>query len=60
MVTVAEQAIVFVVAHRLSTLEVCTRIMVIQNGVLCGFDEPRVLETSSGFYGEALRLSGLR
>jgi ATP-binding cassette subfamily B protein len=60
LVTIAEHAIVFVVAHRLSTLEVCSRIMVIQDGRLGGFDEPRVLETSSGFYGEALRLSGLR
>jgi ATP-binding cassette, subfamily B, bacterial len=59
LVTLSEHALVFVVAHRLSTLNVCSRIMVIQNGELCGFDEPGNLETSSPFYSEALRLSRL-
>ena len=58
--SLAERAMVFVVAHRLSTLDVCTRIMVIQNGVLCALDQPKVLETSGTFYQESLRLSGLR
>jgi ATP-binding cassette subfamily B protein len=56
----SKRALVFVVAHRLSTLDACSRIMVIQNGVLCGFDEPRLLAASNPFYSEAVRLSGLR
>jgi ATP-binding cassette, subfamily B, bacterial len=49
-----------VIAHRLSTLDICDRIMVIQNGELRGFDSPVNLERSSEFYREALTLSGLR
>lgn len=51
---------VFVVAHRLSTLGICSRIMVILDGRLEGFDEPAELERSNPFYSEALRLSGMR
>lgn len=51
---------VIVIAHRLSTLDMCDRIMVIQDGELRGFDTPRELENSSDFYREALHLSGLR
>ena len=51
---------VIVIAHRLSTLEICDRIMVIQGGRLKGFDTPANLEQSNDFYREALHLSGLR
>jgi ABC-type multidrug transport system fused ATPase/permease subunit len=51
---------VFIIAHRLSTLAICDRIMVILNGVMEGFDEPSSLEASNPFYREALRLSGMR
>jgi ABC-type multidrug transport system fused ATPase/permease subunit len=50
---------VIVIAHRLSTVEQCDRIMVIQNGTITGFDTPEALRASSGFYSEAVRLSGL-
>ena len=60
MAELGRDAIVFVVAHRLSTLGLCDRIMVIQDGELRAFDEPDVLERSSAFYREALELSGLR
>ncbi len=49
----------FIIAHRLSTLDICDRIMVIQGGELRGFDAPGVLEKTSDFYREALVLSGL-
>jgi ABC-type multidrug transport system fused ATPase/permease subunit len=51
---------VLVIAHRLSTLDICDRIMVIQGGRLMGFDTPTLLKESSGFYREALHMSGLR
>jgi ATP-binding cassette subfamily B protein len=56
----ASRAIVFVIAHRLSTLDACDRIMVLVAGELQGFDEPARLELDSAFYREALRLSGIR
>jgi ABC-type multidrug transport system fused ATPase/permease subunit len=51
---------VFVIAHRMSTLGICDRIMVILNGELQGFDTPPQLEATNPFYREALRLSGMR
>ncbi len=55
-----ERMTIIIIAHRLSTLDICGRIMVIQAGELKGFDRPDLLEESSDFYKEALRLSGLR
>lgn len=55
-----ERMTVIVIAHRLSTLDICDRIMVIQDGELKGFDTPEALERSSDFYREALVLSGMR
>ena len=51
---------IIVIAHRLSTLTICDRIMVIKDGELKAFDTPAALEESSDFYREALSLSGLR
>ncbi len=51
---------VILIAHRLSTLAICDRIMVIKDGELKEFDTPLALEQSSGFYREALALSGMR
>ena len=55
-----EQMTLVIIAHRLSTLDICDRIMVIQDGRLVGFDTPSALESSNDFYREALQLSGLR
>jgi ATP-binding cassette, subfamily B, bacterial len=56
----APETTVFVIAHRLSTLAICDRLMVVLGGALEGFDRPAQLEASNPFYREALRLSGLR
>jgi ABC-type multidrug transport system fused ATPase/permease subunit len=56
----ATRATVIVIAHRLSTLTVCDRIMVVLDGELQGFDTPSALEASNAFYQEALKLSGMR
>jgi ABC-type multidrug transport system fused ATPase/permease subunit len=58
--TLREKMTIIIVAHRLSTLEICDRIMVIQDGELKGFDTPENLEKTSDFYREALILSGMR
>ena len=50
---------VVVIAHRLSTLEMCDRLMVIEGGRLMAFDTPENLRTNSEFYRQALALSGI-
>ncbi len=54
------QMTVIVIAHRMSTLEICDRIMVLQGGQVRGLDSPANLEQSSEFYREALSLSRMR
>ena len=51
---------VFVIAHRMSTLTICDRIMVMMRGEIQAFEEPDRLERGNVFYREALRLSGMR
>ncbi|MDQ2679078.1 MAG: ABC transporter ATP-binding protein/permease [Actinomycetota bacterium] len=50
--------LVVVVAHRMTTLRSCDRLMVVQGGELIAFAEPSTLELESDFYREVLRLSG--
>jgi ATP-binding cassette subfamily B protein len=56
----AQRKIVVIIAHRLSTLSVCDRIIVILNGRLEAFDDPATLEATNPFYREALQLAGMR
>lgn len=51
---------VVVVAHRLSTIRECDRIMVIQDGELTAFDTPDALQATGGFYKDALAVAGLK
>jgi ABC-type multidrug transport system fused ATPase/permease subunit len=48
-----------IVAHRLTTIAECDRVMVLQNGVVSAFDNHERLAATSDFYNEALRLSVL-
>lgn len=57
--TLRAEMTVIVIAHRLSTLDHCDRIMIIQHGSIVGFDTPANLRRSSNFYTETLKLSGL-
>lgn len=50
---------VVIIAHRMSTLDVCDRLMVVENGELTAFDTPDVLKARSDFYLQALELSGI-
>lgn len=52
-------ATVVVVAHRLSTLQVCDRIMVLRDGRIEAFDTPEALARDRGFYQEALTMAGI-
>jgi ATP-binding cassette, subfamily B, bacterial len=53
------QTTIFIVAHRLSTLSICDRILVLNDGRLEAIDTRECLANEGGFYQEALRLSGL-
>lgn len=48
----------FVVAHRMSTLNICNRVMVIVDGRLEAFDTANALKSSSVYYRSASALSG--
>ena len=60
LATLAKDMTIVIIAHRLSTLEICDRIMVLQDGRISGLDTPEELERNSSFYREALMLSGMR
>lgn len=50
----------FVIAHRLSTLNTCDRIMVINGGKLQAFGSRASLQAGNEFYRDALELSRIR
>jgi ABC-type multidrug transport system fused ATPase/permease subunit len=55
-----ESVTLFVIAHRLSTLNSCDRIMVMDHGKLQAFGDRTDLENNNAFYKEALALSRIR
>ena len=50
---------IVVIAHRLSTLDQCDRIMIVEEGRIAAFDTPAALRSGDNFYTEALQHSGL-
>lgn len=48
-----------IVAHRLSTLSICDKILVLHEGRIQGFGHPAELAVENAYYRDALRLSGL-
>lgn len=50
---------VVVIAHRMSTLDMCDRLMVIEGGRLKAFATPEQLRRDSEFYRRALAVSGI-
>ncbi|MCO5311820.1 MAG: ABC transporter ATP-binding protein/permease [Microthrixaceae bacterium] len=51
---------VIIIAHRLSTLEFCDRIMVVQSGRVVALDTADALERDNDFFREALAIAGMR
>lgn len=48
-----------IIAHRMSTLDICDRIMVIEDGRMTAFDTPAALHVHSAFYQNALAIAGI-
>jgi ABC-type multidrug transport system fused ATPase/permease subunit len=51
---------VVVIADRLSTLDVCSKLMIIQHGILTAFAPPSELALTNQFYMDAIKFSELR
>ncbi len=47
----------FIVAHRMSTLDMCDRVMVILDGRLAAFDTREMLQAENAYYHSATRLA---
>jgi ATP-binding cassette, subfamily B, bacterial len=47
----------FIIAHRMSTLDICDRVMVIVDGRLAAFDTKALLERDNPYYRHASRLA---
>lgn len=58
--SLAGNVTVVVIAHRMSTLNVCSKLMVIQDGQLKAFATTSELSVNNDFYKEAIRLADLR
>jgi ATP-binding cassette subfamily B protein len=53
----AERVTLFIIAHRMSTLEICNRVMVVVDGRLEAFDTPVNLARDSAYYQFATALA---
>ncbi|TQN48813.1 ABC-type multidrug transport system fused ATPase/permease subunit [Humibacillus xanthopallidus] len=53
------QVAVVIIAHRMSTLDMCDRIMVLEAGRITAFDSPANLHRDSAFYRNALAVAGI-
>lgn len=58
--SLAGKVTVVVIAHRMSTLDVCSKLMVIQDGELKAFATTSELSVDNDFYKEAIRLADLK
>lgn len=53
------QVTIVLVAHRMSTLDVCDRILVVESGRVTGLDTPANLKHANAFYRNALAIAGI-
>ena len=54
------RATLFVVAHRLSTLSICDKVMVLRHGVVASMGTPSEMAKGDSYYREALKLAQVR
>jgi ABC-type multidrug transport system fused ATPase/permease subunit len=59
LIALKDELTLFVIAHRMSTLDICDRVMVILDGRLDAFDAAASLKRQAGYYSSALSLSGV-
>ena len=59
IVALRGQVTVVIIAHRMSTIDMCDRIMVVEGGRVTALDTPDALRSSSSFYRRALSTAGL-
>jgi len=52
-----QELILFVIAHRISTLDICDRVMVVVDGRLEAFDTASALHVSSDYFRTASGLT---
>jgi ABC-type multidrug transport system fused ATPase/permease subunit len=57
LVALKQELTLFVIAHRMSTLDICNRVMVIVDGQLEDFDTPARLNRQSSYYRAASALA---
>jgi len=58
--TIRDELTLFIIAHRMSTLDICDRVMVIMGGELVAFDTRAALQETNSYYRSAsLIASGL-
>jgi ABC-type multidrug transport system fused ATPase/permease subunit len=57
LVALKDELTLFIVAHRMSTLDVCNRVMVILDGELVAFDTTAALESENNYYRTASMLA---
>jgi ABC-type multidrug transport system fused ATPase/permease subunit len=60
LVTLKQELTLFLVAHRMSTLDICNRVMVVIDGHLEDFDTPARLDHQSSYYRAASALASGR
>lgn len=59
LVALRGQVTAVIIAHRMSTIDMCDRIMVLEDGRVSALGTPEQLQARSGFYREALASAGI-
>ncbi len=60
LIALKHKVTLFIIAHRMSTLDVCDRVMVVTDGHIEAFATKSALERESAYYRTAMQLSAIR